>query len=118
MLPGEMFVYPRQTITNTQFTAIVTVTNWVIPALVVAAFLWFTKLPSRVRSETGVKLLTVAVVVVVGQWAIRFFASLVPGGGGLYAVNGLLTYVALPLKILLLVGAVQVLTGLKAQSVA
>jgi hypothetical protein len=112
-LPSELYVYPRKGMTNAQYTAILVSLRWVIPAIVVAAFLWFARIPSRIAAGWGTTLIAVGTVLFVLQLTLGFLASLIPGGAPGFIVRDLLSYAYFPIKVILFVGTVRMLMTLK-----
>jgi hypothetical protein len=114
-LPSDMFFYPRRTTSNEQYFALSVAFTWVVPALAVGLLMWFGR--SLAWGAISARLLASFTAIYLGAWALRFAAAFVPGGGGLFAVNSLLAYVALPLKTALFAGAVLALVDLGRRSV-
>ncbi len=96
-----------------RITLISVTLQWVLPALAVIAFMWRTNLANRLHSESSIKLFGIGVSAYVVYLALRFTISFLPVGSRKYAFDFFLNYAMLPLKFLLLFGAVRLLISLK-----
>jgi hypothetical protein len=112
-LPSELYAYPRKGMTSAEYNTIVLSLRWVIPAIVVALFLWLARIRQRITPGWGTTLVTVGTVLCVMQFAMGFLASLIPGGGPGFIARDLLGYASFPIKVILFIGAVRMLMTLK-----
>jgi len=112
-LPTDMFSYPRKNMTKAEYEAISLTLRWIIPAIVVGAFVWRARLRERLPRNLGTTLLFTGTLLYLAQFALKGAAAFVPGGGALFVAGGLLAYVMFPIKVLLFAGAVYVLMSLK-----
>lgn len=87
------------------------IVSWAIPGLAAGALTWRHDLATR--ASKGLPLLAFGVVFYFALYAARIASGLVEGGGGRYALDTMVTgYLALPLKVVLLIGVAQVLINL------
>jgi len=112
-LPSELYAYPRKGITNAEYNTIVISLRWVIPAIVVAGFLWLARIRGRITPGWSITLIAIGTALFVLQFALGFLASSIPGGGPSFVARALLSYASFPIKVILFVGAVRMLMTLK-----
>lgn len=112
-LPREMFAVPGRPETQVARLIAQITLQWLIPAFAVWLFLSYARIRERLPRNFAMTLIAIGTTAFFVQLALKFLASLVPGGGMLFVANVVLSHVFLPIKILLFVGAVWLLTTLK-----
>jgi len=108
-LPASAWVPPG----HAQILAIDVFLDWIIPLAVATAFVLKTRILPRSTSRAGWILMAVAVAVYLVRMALLYATTFMQGGGPTFAMAYLLAYLDLPLRLLLVIGAVRLLVTLR-----
>jgi hypothetical protein len=84
-----------------------------IPVTVSCLFVFKSNLVQRLSSNWGYRMFVAAVVFYILRYLVLLLSTLVEGGGATFAVGYLLQYIAAPIQIALVVGALKMLVTLK-----
>lgn len=113
LLPSELYQYPQNRFNGYELLAFKLILSWVIPIIISTIFVLKVQIHKRLTINYGFILIATAVAILIVRLIILYLTTLIPGGGATFVTAYFFSFLAIPIKIMLVVGAIKLLTTLK-----
>ena len=113
LLPLELYQYPQSRFTKHEMLAFKLILGWLIPILIATIFIFKAQIHKRLTLNYGFTLIAIAVVIFLLRLIVLYLTTFIQGGGATFVTAYYFGYIALPLKLMLVIGSLKLLMTLK-----